>query len=373
MFMNIGIVIPGFSSSEQDWCIPVYLNLARALAQTDSVRVIAMRYPRRSKYKVYGAQVYALGGGSHTAGIGRGILIARTIALIIRQHLWRRFDVLHAIWADETGFAACMAGRLLGVPVVVSTAGGELVHFPGYGLQGGRISPKLVEQALLGADRITAPCEYAADIVRQATLYPERIQVVPLGVDTALFAPPFTNHRAEDRLLAVGSLISVKGHDQLIEALAYLPGVALDVVGEGPLLDSLCAQAEALGVADRVVFHGAVAHDALPRYYQSAALHVLTSQHEAFGMVVAEAAACGLPTVGYGVGVLPEFARQADAGIVVASGDIQALAWSIRLLLSHADRRQWMGNAARQLVESRYSVDVMAAGFRAVYRELCGR
>src|ERR1700690_1685582 len=124
--MNIGILIPGFSDGERDWCIPVYLNLVRALAQTDSVRVFALRYPpRQDSYSVYGAQVYALGGRSSTAGVARWFLLTRTVAAIVRQDRVQRFYVLHAIWADETGFAACIAGKLIGVPVVVSIAGGE--------------------------------------------------------------------------------------------------------------------------------------------------------------------------------------------------------------------------------------------------------
>ncbi|MEP7287343.1 MAG: glycosyltransferase, partial [Chloroflexota bacterium] len=285
--MNIGIVIPGFSDGEQDWCIPVYLNLVRTLAQSDSLRVFAMRYPlRRDQYTVYGAQVIALGGGSYTVGVGRVALIARTIAMIIRQHRIKPFDVLHAIWADETGFAACIAGRLIKVPVVVSVAGGELVGLPGYGLQSGRVSAWLVKQALILADCVTVPCQYAFDLLpsRQLTSpqplsanrerFPEpianRTAIVPLGVDPILFSPS-SETRIENRLLAVGSLSNVKGHDKLLHALAQLPDLSLDIVGEGPLLSELSTLAETLGVAARVTFHGAVAHDALPRFYRSAA------------------------------------------------------------------------------------------------------
>src|SRR5512143_3053420 len=95
--MKIGILIPGFSDGEQDWCIPVYLNLVRKLAQTDSVRVFALRYPpRRDHYTVYGAQVYTIGGHASMAGVQRWILLTRTVAAIVRQHRHQPFDVLHA-------------------------------------------------------------------------------------------------------------------------------------------------------------------------------------------------------------------------------------------------------------------------------------
>src|SRR5258708_26668803 len=182
--MHIGSLIPGFSDGEQDWCIPVYLNLVRTLAQFDSVRVFALRYPPRpDSYSVYGAQVYALGGRSSTAGMARWILLARTVVAIIRQHPARPFDVLHAIWADETGFAACIAGKLIGVPVVVSIAGGELVALPGYGLKAGGVRGWLVKRGLALANRGTAPCAYAARLIPQTITRPERIGIGPLWSD----------------------------------------------------------------------------------------------------------------------------------------------------------------------------------------------
>ena len=62
--MHVGIILPGFSSDEQDWAIPVQLNLVRAMAAIEDVRVLALRYPfRREKYTIFGATVYSLGAG----------------------------------------------------------------------------------------------------------------------------------------------------------------------------------------------------------------------------------------------------------------------------------------------------------------------
>ena len=364
--MNIGILIPGFSDGERDWCIPVYLNLVKTLTNTDSVRVFALRYPpRRDRYPVYGAQVFSLGGHSSTAGLGRLALLARTIRQIIRQHRVQRFDVLHAIWADETGFAACLAGRLIGVPVVVSIAGGELAALPGYGLQSGWISRWLVSQAISRADYLTAPSQYVASLIQ---INRPQLEIVPLGVDTTLFCPPGPDTPRSDRLLVVGSLVPVKGHDLLLNALATLPVVEVDIVGEGPLLAALQTQAESLGLSQRVNFHGEVPHNGLPRFYQSAVLHVLTSRHEAFGMVIVEAAACALPTVGFALGVLPEFSP--TAGIAVQQGDIESLTRAIRGLLADPGRRLQMGHAARSLVESHYTLNLMADGMCTAYRKV---
>ncbi len=194
---------------------------------------------------------------------------------------------------------------------------------------------------------------------------------MPLGVDTELFSPAIgSGEPAPCRLLAVGSLIAVKGHEQALRVVANLsgdfPNITLDIVGEGPLLPSLRAQAQSLGIADRVTFHGAIPHDQLPRFYQSADIHLLTSQHEAFGMVVLEAAACGLPTVGFALGVLPEFAPH--AGVAVPPGDTGALTNAVRSLLCDVDRLREMRQAARTQVEVRYTVKVMALGFKEIYK-----
>ncbi len=363
--MNIGILIPGFSDGEADWCIPVYLDLVRSLAQTDSVRVFALRYPsRRDRYPVYGAQVISMGGHSSTAGLRRWALLSRTVAAVIRAHQRQPFDVLHAIWADETGATACFAGRLIGVPVVVSVAGGELARQRGYGLQSARVSRWLVQQAITRADCVTVPCQYTRSLIEQLKLRPRRVSQVPLGVDTTLFQPGL-EPASGDRILAVGSLTHVKQHDHLLTIAARLPGICVDIVGDGPLRPVLEVQVKSLGLADRVRFHGAISHDQLPSFYQSAALHVLTSIHEAFGMVTVEAAACGVLTAGYALGVLPEL-----PGVAVPPGDKEVLASVIDDLMSDTQKRVKLGQTARQAVEERFTLEAMVAGMRQVYADV---
>ena len=108
--MNIGILLPGFSSDEHDWAIPVQLNLVREMAREDDVRVLALRYPhRRDCYSVYGAMVYSLGVGQ-ACGARRLALWWEALRTLRRLHREKPFDVLHAMWADETGLIAAWAG-----------------------------------------------------------------------------------------------------------------------------------------------------------------------------------------------------------------------------------------------------------------------
>lgn len=371
--MNIGVILPGFSAAEADWAIPVQVYLLREMARQHNVRVIALRYPhRRDCYPVFGVQVHSLGVGHWVRGWGRLRLWWDALRLLRQLHRQRPFDVLHAMWADECGLLAAWAGRWLGVPVVVSVAGGELVGLDdiGYGLQRSAFSRWVVRQALYGAGRIVVYCSYTRHLLSTAgyILPEERLRTISLGVDVDVFRPG-SAPRDPRRLLNVASLIPVKDQATLLRALARLPeDVSLDIVGEGPQRARLVELAEALGIARRVRFVGAVEHLAMPPFYRQAALHVLSSRHEALSMALLEAAASGLPTVGTAVGLLPD---QPAMGVAVPVGDDPALAEAIRdLLNAHAQRRA-LGRAAVWAVREGFTVGHTVSRFSALYEELC--
>lgn len=363
--MNIGILLPGFSSGENDWAIPVQLNLVREMARYDDVRVLTLRYPhRRDCYRVYGATVYSLGVGQ-VRGTKRLGLWWEALRTLQRLHEQKPFDVLHAMWADETGLIAGWAGRFLEIPVVVSIAGGELVRFDniGYGLQRGAFSRWIVRQALSGADRIVVSCDYITQLgdVPQA-----KITTIVLGVDTHIFCPDDTV-QAPNRLVHVASLVGVKDQATLLRALAQLKNVHLDIVGTGPEHARLSALASELDMTERVHFVGAVHHLDLPRYFRRAALNVLSSRHEGLGMVMLEAAACRTPTVSTAVGLLADYP---EMGMVVPVGDDAALAQAVQLLLDNPDRREQLAQAALDIVSKRFTIQHTVDQFRALYQEL---
>lgn len=368
--MNIGILLPGFSANSDDWALPVQQNLARVLAQTDHVRIIALRYPHhRQPYALEGAQVHPLGAGQ-ARGLGRLALWGRALRTLTRLHRAQPFDVLHAMWADETGLIAMLAGRRLGVPSVVSILGGELVNMPdiGYGLQRSRFSHWIVGQALK-ADRVIVASDYVARLIGQAGYHVPAARLVrgTLGVDTALFSPAATPPDPY-RIINVASLVPVKDQAVLLRAVARLaPPVTLDIVGTGGERERLTALAAALGISERVNFAGAVAHPDLPAYYQRSAACVLTSRHEVLAMATLEAAACGVPVVSTAVGTLPDFP---EIGVTVPVGDDAALAVALHDLLTNPERRAASGRAARAMIERAFTIERTAEQLRGLYRQL---
>ena len=197
---------------------------------------------------------------------------------------------------------------------------------------------------------------------------------LPLGVDTHLFQPS-PSHPAEARnhLLHVGALVPVKDQALLLRAFARLrqrkPNTTLEIVGDGPLQASLTQLARQLQIEDGVCFRGAADHAELPAAYARAVAFVLTSRHEAQGMVALEAAACGRGVVGTRVGVVPEL-EAAGAGGSSATGSPDALADALETVLDDPELATQRGEAARELVEREFSLERCTDRFRTVYAGL---
>ena len=373
--LGITLITPGFSEDETDACIPALRTLVGALAQRAEVRVLTLHYPYRAgRYALAGAEVRALG-GANAQRLSRAVLLTRAIAAVILEQRRNPVNVLHGVWADEAGLVAVTAGRLLSLPAVVSLAGGELIALRdiGYGGASSRLRRGLLHHVLRRADRVTVG---SASLERLAASHvpADRLLRLPLAVDMNLFAPgraptqsPFG--AGPIRLLAVGSLTPVKDHATLLRAFAivaaHVPRVHLDVVGDGPLLGALRAQAGAVTGAS-VTFHGAVRHEELPPYYRAADLVVVSSRFESQSMVAVEAAACGRPIAGTAVGVLPEL----PGAVTVPAGDAVALAEAVVDAISDPEELDRRGRANLEAGGREYALQHVADRFCALYDEV---
>ncbi len=375
--MRLGVITPGFSRDDTDWCIPAVATLVQGLARQHELSVFALRYPRRrGPYRAFGAAVRPFAWGT-TGAPWRPFLIAAALARIVAEGRRRRLEALHAFWADEPGYLAVLAGRLLGIPAVVSVAGGELVALPdiGYGTQLSATGRWLVRRALRRATRVAVGSRSLAAMV-EPHVRAGRLVRLPLGVDAGRFSPP--RAAAPDpatltgglRLLHVGSLVPVKDQASLLRAVAlvagHVPEIHLHVVGSGPLRPALEGLARQLGLGGKVTFHGEVRHDLLPAYYRAAHLCLVTSRFESQGMVALEAAACGRPTIGTAVGMLPEIAP--DGGTVPV-GDVAGLARTAVALLGDPERLERLGARCRATVRQRYALPGTVARLAELYAE----
>jgi len=360
-------IVPGFSSGEQDACIPALLELARALAKRCRLTVISMRYPyERATYQTAGAVVHSIGGGHrgplHTPGIWRNTL--RTAGRVSG-------DVLHAFWAYEPGvIAAGLASRM---PVVISLAGGELVHLPeiSYGLWGKWRTRRLIQWSLPRARAVTAGSRF---LIRKAAALDLncRIQHLPLGVNLQRWPYPLTPFHPLT-VLNVGSLQPVKGHRVLLKAFQQIsaaePAAALKIAGSGLMRSELQEMAAALGLEGKVRFVAEVAYQDMIAVYAGASVFVQASLHEAQGMALLEAAACGVPVAGTEVGVLADLVPEAAFG--ATAGDAESLARAVLDNLRNRAEAADRAALARRIVAEEFSIEAAADRFLQLYSSLC--
>lgn len=220
------------------------------------------------------------------------------------------------------------------------------------------------------ADLIFCLSEFSKrDISRAYRVPTSRVVVTYAGVDSAFTANTSRRDRNEDdpyTLLFCGRLNGPheqKGVDVLLKSLSLILGhheVVLKVIGTGPRLRQYRALAERLGVSEKVRFLGFVEHEEMPRHYQDADLFVLPSRRESFGLVLAEAMACGLPVVATTAGAIPQIVEDGVAGVLVPPDDPEALASAINSLLSDRPRMQAMGTAGAQRVRECFTWDKVA-------------
>ena len=207
-----------------------------------------------------------------------------------------------------------------------------------------------------------------------------RCTIVPYGVDLEHLRPTGETRELATRLregarglvvLFVGQFRYYKGLDILVRAMERVDGTLL-LVGGGPEEPRLRRLVRGLGLADRVRFAGVVSERRLPSYYHAADVFVLPSLYrsESFGLAMAEAQACGIPTVSTELGTATSVVnRDGETGLVVRAGSVDALAGALTMLGVDTALRARLGKRGREL-SSRFAVEPMVARTRAVYDEV---
>ncbi|HEX2022378.1 MAG TPA: glycosyltransferase family 4 protein [Candidatus Thermoplasmatota archaeon] len=300
-----------------------------------------------------------------------------------------RADVLHAhSYGYYQTVAAARASAGTGTPLVFTP------HFhPPWSMEGGRLrrvlrgvyDPTLGRYALARAARVIGVSSgEVASLREHLPLDMARVRIVPNGFHAAAFDPPPSREAGRARLGAAddaplvvfaGRLASNKGLQHLVPAFARVaqahPRARLVVAGEDQGWGArVRAVAESLGVADRVTLTGHQDAAAYRETLAAADVFVLPSEWEAFGIVLLEAMACGVPCVATRVGGAPEVVADGETGALVAYGDEAALAHEIDALLADPARRRRMGEAGRRRALASFTWDAVVDRTVEIYREV---
>lgn len=175
---------------------------------------------------------------------------------------------------------------------------------------------------------------------------------------------------------AVGRVVAYKGHSYLVEAADMLardkaPWAALlrfAIVGDGPLLDKIKAQAASSAAADRITFTGH--RNDIPAVMNALDIFVLPSDAEHFGRVAIEAMACGKPVIGTDAGGVPEIVIDGATGLLAPPMNSVALALAIGKLAADDATRAAFGAAGRVHVEKSFTVEHHVEAVQKIYEQL---
>jgi D-inositol-3-phosphate glycosyltransferase len=241
------------------------------------------------------------------------------------------------------------------------------------------------------SDAILASCRAEAEqLVRLYGADPDRIELVPPGVDHAFFSP---GERAGARaalrhlelgdgplLLFVGRIQPLKGLDVAVRALAQLrrPDATLVVVGGASGIggaaevERIRTLADDLGVAGQLRLVPPQPHHLLSTYYRAADVCVVPSRSESFGLVALEAAACGTPVVAAAVGGLRTLVDDGVSGFLVEGRDPMGFADRVARLLDDPELADTFGRQAARRARD-YTWSTAAGRLRRIYGDLTSR
>jgi colanic acid/amylovoran biosynthesis glycosyltransferase len=260
------------------------------------------------------------------------------------------------------GALALPIARALGVPLVVTFHGADATKESHYRP---RLVPRVYARRLAALQREAALFVCVSEFVREALLargFPaEKLEVIHQGVESDAGPMPSVVE-GEPYILFVGRFVEKKGATHLVAAMRLLAGrgrgIRLVLVGDGPLAESLRAQASGL---DRVAFAGWLPNAEVRRLMRGATAVCVPSvtardgDSEGLPTVIFEAMAEGVPVVATRHAGIPEAVEHGHTGLLVSPGDAAALADALERLWANPELQAEFGAAARRVALERFS------------------
>ncbi len=303
----------------------------------------------------------------------------------------RGFDVLHLHYPFILGAEMVRAASLVHRTPLVVSFHNDLI---GNGARAAVFSLYQRASAHLTVRGAACLCAVSLDhfqssaLCRSLAKHEPRTVELPNGVDTTLFRPttPAESRAFRQKngvpdharlILFVAALDRAhhfKGLSILLHALAALPqDTWLLIVGDGELRDDYQREAAQLGIADRTMFAGSIAHEDTVPYFANADVTVLPSAPpESFGLVLVESLACETPVIASDIPGVRTVVSHGEDGFLFPQGNVSGLTQTLeRLLSTPEDGRRAMGQAGRRNVQQRYSWPALGEQLEHIYRSVC--
>ena len=276
----------------------------------------------------------------------------------------RHTSHIHSHFASGAATTAMMASNLLGIGFSFTAHGSDVL-----------IEKCLLNEKLKKAKFAIAISEYnKLCLMREAPgVDSDKVKVIHCGVDTEVFYPVCRGNAAFPVILAVGSLLEIKGHGYLIEACALLAMNRVNfrciIVGEGPKRQDLERLILRHNLSGLVELTGAVPHERIAAYFDRAEIVVHPSVSEGIPVALIEAMSKGLPVVATRITGIPELITHEKDGILVSPRSVTELAEGMSNLLSNKSLRTRLGKNARQKILTNFDLGINARKIKDLFHE----
>lgn len=275
-----------------------------------------------------------------------------TLASVVSILRSERIDTVFFLSGGVTvyGNLLLLYCRLLGIRTAIFLYGKDILQ-----ARKSSLRQLLLELAQLLTNKVVVNSRFTSTLLRRnqsaAVLYP--------SVDVGAWDSTAQGLASRDKVLFVGRLVERKGLEDLLHAMTLLqhevPGVRLEVVGDGPQRAKLERMSANLGISGMVTFFGELRGKELYGRYEMCAVFAMPSRTmkddvEGFGTVFLEAGLFGKPSVGTMSGGIPEAVLDGVTGILVGEGDIAGLAAALKTLLLDRELSKKLGGNARRRV-----------------------
>jgi len=330
-----------------------------------------------------GVKVYfvpSLRKGIHDSGL-RGAFTYLFFAYLKLLKLFRhsKYDFVHYFFSLPTAFLSILPGKHRKLPYIVSLRGSDV---PSYDIHNKKLEflhklylpiTKFIWKKAKAVIAVTTSLKETALRSKPDQL----IDVIPNGIDTNIFSPAAECKRNDNkfRLITVSRLIKRKGIQYVLKALSEINdnSISLTIIGEGNYENELKNMSDKLGLAERVSFLGFRKRTTIPSYLQQSDVFILLSLAEAFGNVIAEAMACGLPIIGANEGGIPDLVNE-ENGILVQPENIPQIKSAIIAMKTNEEMRIKMGKVSTIKIEEEYKWEKVALAYNKIYeKSLNGR
>jgi glycosyltransferase involved in cell wall biosynthesis len=305
----------------------------------------------------------------HRLRRGESLPIRALRTVVTAYRMARKADV---VYANGLGLEAWLAARLAGKPLVQKIVGDpawEKARYKGWfkgtideyqtASKGWRlwVLDRLRDLHVRRAQTIIVPSRYLESIVLGWGCDPSKVKVVYNAVSPQPPVPEVV--RENDLAVTVCRLMPWKGIEGLLRVTASLPRQRLEIAGDGPFRAEYERLAHSLDLDGRVLFHGNVDEAAVSGLLRRAGAFVLNSSYEGLPHVVLEAMREGAPVIATRVGGTSEAVEDGITGILIRSGDDQALAAALSSLAENPARAHQLATAATEKLHRQFGFQTM--------------